>query len=74
MLRLTTHKRIRAATPRHNGKVERVHRMDSERFYVDREFCFIEDDNNNYINIRDGITIFCFLGLSSISCFRKCFF
>ena len=33
-----THKRIRVATPRHNGKVERVHRMDSERFYADRTF------------------------------------
>ncbi len=32
------HKRIRVATPRHNGKVERVHRMDSERFYTDRKF------------------------------------
>lgn len=25
--------RIRAATPRHNGKVERQHRLDGERFY-----------------------------------------
>ncbi len=25
--------RIRIATPRHNGKVERQHRTDSERFY-----------------------------------------
>ena len=27
------YKRIRIATPRHNGKVERQHRTDSERFY-----------------------------------------
>ena len=27
------HKRIRIATPRHNGKVERQHRTDQERFY-----------------------------------------
>lgn len=40
------HKRIRIATPRHNGKVERVHRMDSERFYVNRTFYSVEDANN----------------------------
>ena len=40
-----THKRIRPATPRHNGKVERVHRMDSERFYADRKFYSLEDAN-----------------------------
>ena len=39
------HKRIRVATPRHNGKVERVHRMDSERFYADRTFYSLEDAN-----------------------------
>ena len=27
------YKRIRIATPRHNGKVERQHRTDGERFY-----------------------------------------
>ncbi len=40
------HKRIRVATPRHNGKVERVHRMDSERFYYDRKFYSVEDANS----------------------------
>ena len=40
-----THKRIRVATPRHNGKVERVHRMDSERFYANRKFYSQEDAN-----------------------------
>lgn len=39
------HKRIRVATPRHNGKVERVHRMDSERFYAIKTFYSLEDAN-----------------------------
>jgi Integrase core domain. len=39
------HKRIRVATPRHNGKVERVHRMDSERFYANRMFFSVQDAN-----------------------------
>lgn len=39
------HKRIRVATPRHNGKVERVHRMDSERFYAIRKFYSLKDAN-----------------------------
>jgi transposase len=32
------HKLIAPATPRHNGKVERSHRTDQERFYNDRQF------------------------------------
>jgi transposase InsO family protein len=39
------HKRIRPATPRHNGKVERVHCMDDERFYTNRTFYSLEDAN-----------------------------
>lgn len=39
------HKRIQPATPRHNGKVERIHRMDSERFYLYRKFYSLEDAN-----------------------------
>lgn len=39
------YKRIRPATPRHNGKVERVHRMDSERFYPNRTFYSVRDAN-----------------------------
>jgi len=39
------HKRIRPATPSHNGKVERVHRLDSERFYLNRTFYSVEDAN-----------------------------
>ena len=32
------HKLVAPATPRHNGKVERSHRSDQERFYNDRKF------------------------------------
>lgn len=32
------HKLIAPATPRHNGKVERSHRTDQERFYTDNKF------------------------------------
>lgn len=39
------HKRIRVATPRHNGKVERTHRTDQERFYSIRTFFSLEDAN-----------------------------
>ena len=39
------HKRILPATPRHNGKVERIHRMDSERFYPNRTFYSVKDAN-----------------------------
>lgn len=53
------HQRIRIATPRHNGKVERQHRIDSERFYNNMRMYNIEDGrrqlalyqkkSNNYI-------------------------
>jgi len=32
------HQRIKPRTPRHNGKVERSHRNDNNRFYVDLQF------------------------------------
>ncbi len=35
--------RIRIATPRHNGKVERQHRTDSERFYSSLRMYNLED-------------------------------
>lgn len=38
-------KQIRPAIPRYNGKVERVHRMDSERFYPNKTFYSVKDDN-----------------------------
>ena len=37
------HKLIRPRTPRHNGKVERSHRNDSERFYKYLKFFSFED-------------------------------
>ncbi len=36
------HKLIAPATPRHNGKVERSHRTDQERFYTDNKFFSIK--------------------------------
>jgi hypothetical protein len=40
-----SHRGIRVAMPRHNGTVERVHRMDNERFYTNRTFYSVEDAN-----------------------------
>ena len=37
------HKLIKPYTPRHNGKVERRHRKDQERFYYNKVFCSFED-------------------------------
>lgn len=37
------HKRIKPRTPRHNGKVERSHRNDQERFYNNLKFYSLED-------------------------------
>ena len=37
------YKLIRPRTPRHNGKVERSHRKDQERFYYQRVFVSFED-------------------------------
>ena len=37
------HKLIRPRTPRHNGKVERSHRTDNERFYRHLKFYSYED-------------------------------
>lgn len=53
------YQRIRIATPRHNGKVERQHRIDSERFYSSMKMYSLQDGrkqlaiyqkkSNNYI-------------------------
>ncbi len=53
------YQRIRVATPRHNGKVERQHRIDQERFYNDLRMYSLADGrqqlaeyqrkSNNYI-------------------------
>ena len=40
------HKLIKPKTPRHNGKVERSHRKDQERFYYDKIFYSFEDFKN----------------------------
>jgi transposase InsO family protein len=37
------HHKIRPRTPRHNGKVERSHRSDNERFYTNLKFYSFED-------------------------------
>lgn len=37
------HKLIKPHTPRHNGKVERSHRKDQERFYYEKIFHSLED-------------------------------
>ena len=37
------HKLIKPKTPRHNGKIERSHRKDQERFYYKREFKSFEE-------------------------------
>lgn len=37
------HKMIKPYTPRHNGKVERSHRKDQERFYYNKVFYSFED-------------------------------
>ncbi|WP_242972291.1 DDE-type integrase/transposase/recombinase [Lachnoclostridium edouardi] len=37
------HKKIRPFTPRHNGKVERSHRKDNERFYATHTLYSFED-------------------------------
>lgn len=40
------HYKIRPRTPEHNGKVERSHRKDQERFYYNKVFCSFEDFKN----------------------------
>ncbi|EKC74603.1 transposase [human gut metagenome] len=37
------HHKIRPRTPRHNGKIERSHRNDNERFYSFLNFYSLED-------------------------------
>ena len=49
------HKLIRPFTPRHNGKVERSHRKDNERFYATHRFYSFQDFANQLkiYNYRD---------------------
>lgn len=46
------HKRIHPRTPRHNGKVERSHRNDQERFYNFLRFYSLEDLNVQMMRYR----------------------
>lgn len=41
-----SHDLIKPYTPKHNGKVERSHRKDNERFYANHRFYSLEDANN----------------------------
>ena len=52
------HKRIRPRTPRHNGKVERSHRNDQERFYNHMSFYSYDDlmlQMRRYLNRSNNI-------------------
>ena len=52
------HKRIRPRTPRHNGKVERSHRNDQERFYNHMSFYNYQDlltQMKHYLNRSNRI-------------------
>ena len=52
------HHRIRPRTPRHNGKVERSHRNDNERFYNNLKFDSLDDLRNKgkeYLEITNKI-------------------
>ena len=53
-----THKRIRPRTPRHNGKAERSHRNDQERFYNHMSFYNYNDllvQMKRYLNRSNNI-------------------
>lgn len=54
--------RIRVATPRHNGKVERQHRLDESRFYSRMKMYNLEDGRNQlarYNKISNNISKIC---------------
>lgn len=56
------HKLIAPATPRHNGKVERSHRCDQERFYDDRTFFslkYIKEQMDRYRSISNRQPLSC---------------
>lgn len=46
------HHRIQIATPRHNGKVERQHRIDEERFYKHMKLYNLEDGRKQLSNYQ----------------------
>lgn len=50
------HKLIAPATPRHNGKVERSHRTDQERFYNDNKFYnlkYLKEQISRYLRVSN---------------------
>lgn len=52
------HHKIRPRTPRHNGKVERSHRNDNERFYTYLKFSSLEnlrEQGNKYLKRSNNI-------------------
>ena len=51
------HKLIRPFTPRHNGKVERSHRKDNERFMLPIPFILLRTSPDSFRSITAGITI-----------------
>lgn len=56
------HKLIAPATPRHNGKVERSHRSDQERFYNDRQFfsiTYLKKQIARYLRESNRRPLFC---------------
>ena len=52
------YKTIKPYTPQENGKVERSHRKDQERFYYGRVFCSLEDLRKRGKNGERNIIIF----------------
>lgn len=52
------HKLIRVFTPRYNGKVERSHRKDQERFYNEHSFYSLEDYNKQLRKYNKGYNDF----------------
>ena len=56
------HKLIAVATPRHNGKVERSHRSDQERFYEGRRFfslTYLREQMRRYLRISNRQPLTC---------------
>jgi len=56
------YKRIRIATPRHNGKVERQHRTDNMRFYSNLKFLNLADGRDKmakYQSLSNDIIMTC---------------
>lgn len=62
------HKLIAVATPRHNGKVERSHRSDQERFYEGRKFhslSHLREQMSRYLRISNRQPLTCHSGRSA---------